>query len=88
MPTPELFKRFATIEDFAEAGQEELEELIRSTGFYRNKAKNIIACARALVENFKGIIPQTLTELTTLPGVGRKTGSVLLGTAFRRSRSA
>lgn len=85
MVTPDLFKRFATIEDFAEAGQEELEDLIRSTGFFRNKAKNIIACAQALIENFKGKIPQTLAELTKLPGVGRKTGSVLLGTAFGKA---
>jgi len=85
MVTPELFKKFATIEDFAEASQEELEELIRSTGFFRNKAKNIIACAQALIENFKGKIPQTLAELTKLPGVGRKTGSVLLGTAFGKA---
>ena len=85
MVTPDLFKRFATIEDFAKAGQEELEELIRSTGFFRNKAKNIIACAQALIEDFKGKIPQTLAELTKLPGVGRKTGSVLLGTAFGKA---
>ncbi|GAB1353851.1 endonuclease III [Erysipelotrichia bacterium] len=85
MVTPDLFKRFATIEDFAKASQEEVEELIRSTGFFRNKAKNIIACARALIENFKGKIPQTLAELTKLPGVGRKTGSVLLGTAFGKA---
>ncbi len=85
MVTPDLFKRFATIEDFAKASQEEVEELIRPTGFFRNKAKNIIACARALIENFKGKIPQTLAELTKLPGVGRKTGSVLLGTAFGKA---
>lgn len=85
MVTPDLFKRFATIEGFAKASQEELEDQIRSTGFFRNKAKNIIACAKALIENFKGKIPQTLAELTKLPGVGRKTGSVLLGTAFGKA---
>ncbi len=83
--TPALFKKFATVRDFAAAEQADLEEAVHSTGFYRNKAKNIIACARALLDKHKGKIPQTLKELTELPGVGRKTASVILGTAFGKA---
>lgn len=85
MVTPELFKKFSSVADFAAADQAALEEAIHSTGFYRNKAKNIIACAEALLQKHGGRIPQTLAELTELPGVGRKTASVILGTAFGRS---
>ena len=83
--TPALFKKFTTIKDFAGAEQTDLEQAIHSTGFYRNKAKNIIACARALLDKHKGKIPETLEELTELPGVGRKTASVILGTAFGKA---
>lgn len=83
--TPGLFARFVNISDMADADQSRVEAAIKSTGFFRNKAKNIIACARALIEKFDGIIPQTLDELTELPGVGRKTASVILGTAFNKA---
>ncbi len=83
--TPALFKKFVTVKDFAEAEQTDLEQAIHSTGFYRNKAKNIIACAMALLDKHKGKIPETLEELTELPGVGRKTASVILGTAFGKA---
>jgi len=85
MVTPALFKKFTTVKDFAQAAQGDVETAIHSTGFYRNKAKNIIACARALLERHNGKIPETLEELTALPGVGRKTGSVILGTAFGKA---
>lgn len=85
MITPALFKRYQNIEDFAKADIKELETYIHSAGFYHNKAKNIIACASALLSLYNGILPQTLDELTKLPGVGRKTGSVLLGTAFGKA---
>lgn len=82
MVTPKLFQRFSTPEDFAHADIKELEQLIHSTGFYHNKAKNIIACARTLVEKHNGHVPQTMEELHALPGVGRKTANVVLGDAF------
>lgn len=80
--TPALFKRFPTPQKMAGAKQEELEELVRTTGFFRNKAKSIKNNAIALLENHGGKIPKTLDELTKLPGVGRKTGSVVLGAGF------
>jgi endonuclease III len=80
--TPGLFARFATPADFARVEQHELEVEIRSTGFFRMKAKNIIGCSRALVERFGGKVPQTMEELVTLPGVGRKTANVVLEYAF------
>ncbi|MDW8223886.1 MAG: endonuclease III [Gemmatales bacterium] len=80
--TPALFARFRTAEDYAQADQKELEKHIRPTGFYRAKAKNLIACCRALVEKYGGQLPQTLEELTKLPGVGRKTANVVLGTLW------
>ncbi len=80
--TPRLFQRFPTAADYAKATIEELEELVRSTGFYKNKAKSILGCARQIVEKHGGKVPNTLDELTTLPGVGRKTANVVLGTAF------
>jgi endonuclease-3 len=82
MVTPELFRRWPTAKDLANAPVSELEEVIRSTGFFRAKASNLIGMARGLVENHQGEIPQSLEELTALPGVGRKTANVLLGTAF------
>ena len=82
MVTPNLFKRFPTPQKMAGAKQEELEELIRTTGFFRNKAKSIKNNAMQLLENHGGEIPRTLDELIKLPGVGRKTGSVVLGAGF------
>jgi endonuclease-3 len=83
--TPDLFKQFPDIKSFADASQAEMEAAIKSTGFYRNKAKNIIACAQKLINDFGGKIPQNLKELVSLPGVGRKTASVILGTAFAKA---
>jgi endonuclease-3 len=85
MVTPALFEKFPDQNAFASADQVEVENAIRSTGFFRNKAKNIIACARALQSEHKGQIPQKLDKLVKLPGVGRKTGSVILGTAYGKA---
>lgn len=83
--TPALFERYRTARDFADAKQEELEKLIQSTGFFRNKAKNIIGAGRRLTEGFGGDVPQTMDELLTLPGVARKTANVVLGSAFGKN---
>jgi len=80
--TPALFERLPEMKDFATVSQEELEELIRSTGFFRNKARNLRACARELLQKYHGEIPQDLELLAELPGVGRKTANVVLGNAF------
>ena len=80
--TPALFARCRSAKDFAAIPLADLEALIRSTGFYRNKAKNIQACCRILVEQHGGEVPNTLDELSALPGVGRKTANVVLGNAF------
>ena len=82
MVTPALFAKYKTAKDFAEADEKELSDLIRSTGFYRNKTKNIIACGKKLVEDFNSEVPQTMEELLSLPGVGRKTAYLVLGDAF------
>jgi len=82
--TPALFKRYPTPKAFAEAKPAELEALIRPTGFYKNKAKNLIGCGKAVAERFGGRVPATLEELTSIPGVGRKTANVVLGNAFGR----
>ena len=82
MVTPVLFKKYKKAEDFASAKKSELEELIRSTGFYKNKATNIIGMARKVCDDFGGKIPNNLEDLTSLPGVGRKTANVILGNAF------
>jgi endonuclease-3 len=82
MVTPGLFRRYRSAADFASAEPAELETAIQSTGFFRNKAKNIRACCRELVEQHGGQVPQNLDALVKLPGVGRKTASVVLGTAF------
>lgn len=82
MVTKSLFKRCRTVADYAEISQEELEDLVHSTGFFRNKAKNIRAMAAALLEKHGGKVPRTLEELAALPGVGRKTANVVLGNAF------
>lgn len=80
--TAELFKKYKTAKDFADAEITELENDIRSTGFYKNKAKNIKACCATLVEKFNGEVPRTMDELHALAGVGRKTANVVLGNAF------
>jgi endonuclease-3 len=82
MVTAELFKKYRSAEDFAEADLAELEQAIKTTGFFRNKAKNIRACCRALEEKHGGEVPRTMEELTALGGVGRKTANVVLGNAF------
>jgi len=81
--TPTLFKRYVTAADYANADPSELEALIHSTGFFRNKAKSIIGLGKALVERHGGEVPRTMDELVGLPGVGRKTANVVLGTWFR-----
>ena len=80
--TKDLFKKYKCAADYANAKQTELEEDIRTTGFYRNKAKNIIGCCGQLVERHNGEVPGTMEELTALSGVGRKSANVLLGNAF------
>lgn len=80
--TPALFARYRTPLDIAQAKQAELEAVIKPTGFYKSKAKHLIGCGRVLGERFHGEVPATMEELTSLPGVGRKTANVMLGTAF------
>lgn len=80
--TADLFRKYPTASDFLKITQEELEQDIRSTGFFRNKAKNIQAACEKIVENFGGETPQTMEELLTLNGVARKTANVVLGNAF------
>lgn len=80
--TPELFETYPTVVDLAGARQEELEEIIHSTGFFRNKSRNLIGMAEAVVERHDGEIPDTMSELVELPGIGRKTANVILGNAF------
>jgi endonuclease III len=80
--TPELFGRCRRPEDYLALGQEALEDAIRSTGFFRSKAKSILGGCRVLVEEFGGVVPKTMEELLRLPGVGRKTANVVLGVAF------
>ncbi len=82
MVTPELFRRFPTPAAMAEAPIPELEDLIRTTGFFRNKAKSIKGAAQAVVERFNGEIPRTLAELITVPGAARKTANVVLGVSY------
>ena len=82
MVTPALFARFRTAADYAAAPRAELEEMIKSTGFFRNKATSLIGLGQALVERFDGEVPSTLAELVSLPGFGRKTANVVLGHAF------
>ena len=82
LTTPALFARYRSALDYARADRAELEELIRPTGFYRNKATALIGLGQKLVESFGGQVPQTMAELVSLPGVGRKTANVILGNAF------
>ena len=80
--TPALFERFPTLESFARADVSEVEEYVRSCGFYRAKARDIVACAQVLLERYGGELPRTMEELTALPGVGRKTANLILGDVF------
>lgn len=82
LTTPALFATYRTAADYAGADRAELEELVRPTGFYRNKANSLIRLGAELVERFDGEVPRTMDELVTLPGVGRKTANVILGNAF------
>ena len=80
--TVDLFKKYRSAGDYATASQEELEKDIKSTGFYRNKARNLRAAAQLLIINYGGEVPRTMDELLTLPGVARKTANVVLGNAY------
>jgi endonuclease III len=80
--TPKVFARYPTAADYASANRAELEEMIKPTGFFRNKTDSLIKLGQALVERFGGEVPRTLDELVTLPGIGRKTANVILGNAF------
>ncbi len=80
--TPAVFARYPTARDYAGADRSELEELIRPTGFFRNKTTSLIGLGAAVVERYDGVLPATLGELVTLPGIGRKTANVILGNAF------
>ena len=80
--TRDLFQKYRSVEDFAKADQKELEQDIHATGFYHNKAKNIISCCQDLMSRFGGQVPETLEELTSLAGVGRKTANVIRGNIY------
>lgn len=80
--TADLFRKYRGPQDYLEVSREELEQDIRSIGFFRSKAKNVQAASKTLIENFKGRVPETMDELLTLAGVGRKTANVVLGNAF------
>src|SRR6266702_6423548 len=80
--TSELFKKYTKLEDFAYASPAELEKEIRPTGFFRNKTKSIMGASKGLLEKFGGEVPRRMEEILTLPGVARKTGNVVLGTAY------
>lgn len=85
MVTPELFRRWPDAESLASAPISEIEAVIRSTGFFRNKAKSLSGLANALCTNHEGVVPGTMDELVALPGIGRKTANVVLGNAFGRN---
>jgi endonuclease-3 len=80
--TPALFARFPTLESFAEADVAEVEELVRSCGFYHHKARDIVLACQKLLHDFHGVVPDTMEQLLTLPGVGRKTANLLLGDIY------
>ena len=80
--TPALFKKYPRVSDYAQADVLELEKLIHSTGFYKNKAKNIHGAAQLVLDKYQGQVPKTMDELTQIPGVGRKTANVILGNYF------
>jgi endonuclease III len=81
--TPELFKKYPSLEAFSKADLPELESLIYSTGFYKNKAKSILGFSKQLISNFNSELPKTIEELTTLPGIGRKTANVILNEIYK-----
>jgi endonuclease-3 len=83
--TPALFRKYKNAKQFASANPAELEQLIHSTGFFRNKAKSVVGAARMMVEKYHGEVPQTMEELLELPGVARKTANVVLGVAFNKA---
>lgn len=83
--TPALFKKYKTAKDYANADMDELRELIRSTGFFNNKAKNIIGATKKIVSDFGGEVPDSMADLTTLPGVARKTANVVLSQWFKKN---
>jgi len=85
MVTPALFAKYPRVQDFARAQAAELEEEIRSTGFYRNKTRSIIGAAQKIVEDFQGSVPDTMEELLTLPGVARKTANIILSSGFGKA---
>ena len=82
LATPELFARYPTAADLAGADPSDVQRIIKPTGFYQNKARSIIACARAIVDRFGGEVPSRMEDLITLPGIGRKTANVILGVGF------
>lgn len=82
MVTPDLFKKYRSVEEFADADLHELENMIKSCGFYHNKAKNIIESSRQIIDRHQGKVPDTMEELTALAGVGRKTANLMLGDVF------
>ena len=84
MVTPALYEKYDTLEKFASAELSEMERMIHSIGFYHAKAKNIIACADRLLKAYHGVVPDTMEDLLTLPGVGRKTANVILGNIYRK----
>jgi len=86
--TRSLFKKYKTARDYAEADLSAFEEEIRPTGFYRNKAQSVINCSKKLMQEFRGNVPDTLEQLVTLPGIGRKTANVILGSAFNKQAMA
>ena len=81
--TPALFKKYKTARDYAQADLSDLEDMIRSTGFYRNKARNIQECMRKIDQVYKGKVPRRMEDLVSLSGVGRKTANVVLGSAYK-----
>jgi len=83
--TPGLFRKYPTAEAFASADREDLENEIRSTGFFRNKAKSLLGAAKRIVENFGGRVPDTMAELVTLPGVARKTANIVLSAGYGKA---
>lgn len=84
MVTPALFEKYKTVEDFANAELSDVEDLIRTCGFYHDKAKSIIGMAQGVIERFDGKVPDTIEDLITLPGVGRKTANLIVGDVYKK----